>query len=375
MIYFRCPNCHKRGEAADQMAGVIVDCPDCRQRLRIPPPAASAPAQPKVAQPRDAGARNDGMVRFFCPYCTKKLKVPQEACGTSIHCKRCGQRIEVSAAPPAQPRAPASGDDPTLMTHLPDVLPEPPTQYYYCKHGVQYGPITALELRGLVDSGALQPTDWIWKKGLPRWKPAGKARGLFPAPQTPPPPPAAASALPAMPHPSAPAPSAATNSVSTPRTAAPASAPLPLPRTPAPGQAAVPLPTPRTPPPAVKPAPAPASLGTGFTEMIRVNPRDVLGYISRCFALAEKQEHDQALADLEAALHIDPHNTQALAARGVILAKAKGNYYRGLADLSSAIGFTPTDPILYELRAMLYREVADVDRAVADERKANALRS
>jgi len=330
MIYFRCPNCHKRGEAADQLAGVIVDCPDCQQRLRIPPPSASAPAQPKVAKPRDGGARDDGMVRFFCPYCNKKLKVPEEARGTSIHCKRCGQRIEVAAASPARPRSLGSGDEPTVMTHLPDVLPEPPTQYYYCKNGVQYGPISALELRGLVDSGELQPTDWIWKKGLPRWKPAAKARGLFPQSHLPPP------------------------------------VPIPPP-------APAPLPTPRTPAPAVKPASP--SMGTGFTEMIRVNPRDVLAYISRCFALAEKQEHDQALADLEAALHIDPHNTQALAARGVILAKAKGNYYRGLADLSSAIGFTPNDPILYELRAMLYREVSDPDRAAADERKAAELRS
>lgn len=328
MIYFRCPKCHKRAEAADQLAGVIVDCPDCRQRLRIPPPAAAAPPQQQVPPPRDAGARNDGMVRFFCPFCNKKLKVPQEARASGINCKRCGQRIEVGAVPPARPRTSGSGDEPTLMTHLPDVMPEPPTQYFYSKNGVQYGPITSLELRGLVDSGELQPTDWLWKQGLPNWKPAGKARGLFPQSKLPP---------------------------------VPAPAPLPVPHTPAPAQAA-------------KPVPQSAGAGTGFSEMIRVNPRDVLAHLGRGFALAEKQEHDQALADLEAALNIDPHNTQALAARGVILAKAKGNYYRGLADLSSAIGFAPNDPVLYELRAMLYREVADADRAAADERKAAELR-
>ncbi|MBL8797307.1 MAG: hypothetical protein JNM56_25620, partial [Planctomycetia bacterium] len=45
------------------------------------------------------------------------------------------------------------------------------------------------------------------------------------------------------------------------------------------------------------------------------------------------------------------------------------------ADLSCAIGITPNDPVLYELRAMLYREVTDIDRATADERKAAQLRA
>ncbi|MBL8794306.1 MAG: DUF4339 domain-containing protein, partial [Planctomycetia bacterium] len=247
MIYFRCPNCHKRAEAADQMAGVIVDCPDCRQRLRIPPPQAAAPPRPQTAV-----APGDGMVRFLCPYCRKKLKVPHDARG-GINCKRCGQRIDLAHAPPARPRTVNSGDEPTVMTHLPDVLPEPPTPYYYSKNGVQHGPISALELRGLVNAGLLLPTDWIWKPGFPRWKPAGKARGLFPAPQTPPapPPPPLRAAVPAPPV---------------------AAAPLPMPQTPAPA----PLPTPRTPAPVAAAKTAPSSLGTGFTEMIRVNPRDVL---------------------------------------------------------------------------------------------------
>ncbi len=42
----------------------------------------------------------------------------------------------------------------------------------YMKNGVQHGPISTEELRGLLLSGALARDTMVWKPGLPKWEPA-----------------------------------------------------------------------------------------------------------------------------------------------------------------------------------------------------------
>jgi len=57
--------------------------------------------------------------------------------------------------------------------------------WYYGRKGQQHGPITEAQLRQLVVSGQLQPTDVVWKKGMAQWVKANQIKGLFPAPSKP----------------------------------------------------------------------------------------------------------------------------------------------------------------------------------------------
>ena len=43
--------------------------------------------------------------------------------------------------------------------------------WHYSVGSDQYGPVTLLELRGLVNSGQLTADDLVWKEGLPDWTP------------------------------------------------------------------------------------------------------------------------------------------------------------------------------------------------------------
>ena len=45
-------------------------------------------------------------------------------------------------------------------------------QWYYAKEDQQYGPISQSEMRGLLDAGAVQPSDMVWREGLKDWTPA-----------------------------------------------------------------------------------------------------------------------------------------------------------------------------------------------------------
>jgi hypothetical protein len=52
--------------------------------------------------------------------------------------------------------------------------------FWYESNGEQKGPVSAAQLKGLANSGELQPTDMIWKEGAPDWVTAGSVKGLFP---------------------------------------------------------------------------------------------------------------------------------------------------------------------------------------------------
>ena len=46
--------------------------------------------------------------------------------------------------------------------------------WYYSKNGQQEGPVSADTLRGMIVSGAVAPTDLIWREGMAEWTPAGE---------------------------------------------------------------------------------------------------------------------------------------------------------------------------------------------------------
>jgi hypothetical protein len=50
--------------------------------------------------------------------------------------------------------------------------------WYWMKDGERQGPMDTAHLKQLARTGQLQPTDPIWREGLPNWVPASKAKGL-----------------------------------------------------------------------------------------------------------------------------------------------------------------------------------------------------
>ncbi len=53
--------------------------------------------------------------------------------------------------------------------------------WYYSVGGDRQGPVSAQELRKLVDAGTLTAADLVWKDGMADWVPAKSIKGLFAA--------------------------------------------------------------------------------------------------------------------------------------------------------------------------------------------------
>ncbi len=52
-------------------------------------------------------------------------------------------------------------------------------QWYYARNDEPMGPISASELKQLVDAGQLKPDDLLWREGMDEWTTAINLRGLF----------------------------------------------------------------------------------------------------------------------------------------------------------------------------------------------------
>ena len=63
-------------------------------------------------------------------------------------------------------------------------------QWYYAQNGQQFGPAPGEQLRNMLSSGALRPSDLVWSEGMPAWTPASQVPALMPAPALNPPAPA-----------------------------------------------------------------------------------------------------------------------------------------------------------------------------------------
>lgn len=46
------------------------------------------------------------------------------------------------------------------------------SDWFYARHGQQFGPTDEASLRTMLGSGALLPTDLVWRDGMPQWQPA-----------------------------------------------------------------------------------------------------------------------------------------------------------------------------------------------------------
>lgn len=93
--------------------------------------------------------------------------------------------------------------------------------------------------------------------------------------------------------------------------------------------------------------------------------RDAQGYAARGQALAKSGKTEEAQAEFERALTLDPYNVQALYGRGLIY-QADKHHEQAIADFTAANGLTPqrVEPLL--ARATSYLAIDKAKEAASD---------
>ena len=51
-------------------------------------------------------------------------------------------------------------------------------EYFYARGEEQFGPVSGGQLKALATSGELEPTDLVWKEGMPDWVEARRIKGV-----------------------------------------------------------------------------------------------------------------------------------------------------------------------------------------------------
>ena len=102
-----------------------------------------------------------------------------------------------------------------------------------------------------------------------------------------------------------------------------------------------------------------------WTEAVRINPNFTIGYRNRGLALLDKQQHDQAIADLDIAIRQNPnfiaaYNDRASAYEG------KGLYDRAVADRDAAIKLDPNNMSTYRTRGYANFYLGHYEASAAD---------
>ena len=95
----------------------------------------------------------------------------------------------------------------------------------------------------------------------------------------------------------------------------------------------------------------------------------VVAFINRCGAYQAKGDFDQAIADLDKALQLDPKSALALSDRASIY-RARGDLDPTIADYDAVIAALPKSAAAFLGRGEAYQTKNDLDRAIADYGKA-----
>jgi tetratricopeptide (TPR) repeat protein len=102
-----------------------------------------------------------------------------------------------------------------------------------------------------------------------------------------------------------------------------------------------------------------------FDNALRIDPDDGRARNARGIAFRRKGEYDRAIADYDVALRRNPRDVRALNNRGVAY-RWKRDYDRSITDTSAAIAVDPKYALAYSNRAVAYRLKLDYPRALAD---------
>lgn len=102
-----------------------------------------------------------------------------------------------------------------------------------------------------------------------------------------------------------------------------------------------------------------------FDEAIRLDPKSATTYTSRGNLYGDRGDNDKAIADYNAAIKLNPKLAPAYSNRGLSW-MAKGDNDRALADFNHAIQLDPKLLDAYNSRGFAWKAKGDVRRAIAD---------
>lgn len=118
---------------------------------------------------------------------------------------------------------------------------------------------------------------------------------------------------------------------------------------------------------------APTPAATPTAEISAENVRDAQGYAAQGQVLARSGKADEAMAQFEKALAIDPYNVQALSGRGLIHQGEK-RHAEAIEDFTAVHGLVPqrADPLVARATSYLALDkikdaATDLDEAVQSE--------
>jgi len=109
-----------------------------------------------------------------------------------------------------------------------------------------------------------------------------------------------------------------------------------------------------------------------FNKAIEINPKYVQAHEDRGTIYNSRKEFDRAIADFNTALSLDPHFSSAYVNRA-ISNFSKGDLDRAIADSTMAISLNPNFNAFLN-RGAFYHERGEPDRAIADALKAMEIR-
>jgi tetratricopeptide (TPR) repeat protein len=102
-----------------------------------------------------------------------------------------------------------------------------------------------------------------------------------------------------------------------------------------------------------------------FERAIVLDPNYALGYRGRGAIFQRKREYDRALADLDTAVRLDPTDAVSRNIHGLVW-RFKGDLDRAIADYGEAIRLDPKYAPAYHNRGFAWERKGDLDRAIAD---------
>ena len=102
-----------------------------------------------------------------------------------------------------------------------------------------------------------------------------------------------------------------------------------------------------------------------FNEAIRLNPGYAPAYASRAQAWARKHYRDREIADCSLAIERDPSNANYRVARAESWS-AQGMHKRAMADFADALRLEPNNPSIWVARGNEWRRDLKLDDAIAD---------
>ena len=106
-----------------------------------------------------------------------------------------------------------------------------------------------------------------------------------------------------------------------------------------------------------------------FERAITLDPAYALGYRGRGVVLARRNDLDRAIKDFDQAIQLDQKDAPTLANRGDAW-RRKGAFDRALVDLDLAIQLDPGLAVAFINRGRLWESKGDLNRAIADETEA-----